>query len=85
MSTIQEIQDALRQLSSEDLATFRQWYAEFDVALWDRQLEMDVALLLQAGFPKTAELVHRLVEGVELVDTLAPESLARKMFHLRRP
>jgi hypothetical protein len=43
MSTVQEIQDAVRQLSSEDLAAFRQWFAQFDAALWDRQLEMDVA------------------------------------------
>jgi len=43
MSTVQEIQAAVRQLSSEDLAAFRHWFAEFDAALWDRQLEMDVA------------------------------------------
>ena len=43
MSTVHEIQDAVRQLSTEDLAAFRQWFAEFDASLWDRQLEADVA------------------------------------------
>ncbi len=43
MSTVQEIQDAVRQLGSEDLAAFRQWFAEFNAALWDQQLEADVA------------------------------------------
>jgi hypothetical protein len=43
MSTIQELEDAIRQLSAEDRAAFRAWFAEFDAAEWDRQLESDVA------------------------------------------
>jgi hypothetical protein len=43
MSTVQEIQDAVRHLSSDELAAFREWFAEFDAGLWDRQLEADVA------------------------------------------
>ena len=43
MSTIQEIEDAIRQLPEDDLAAFRAWFAEFDAAAWDRQFERDVA------------------------------------------
>lgn len=43
MSSIQEIEQAIRQLSSEDLAAFRAWFIEFDASLWDKQLENDVA------------------------------------------
>jgi hypothetical protein len=43
MSTVQDIENAIRQLSPEDLAAFRTWFAEFDTAVWDRQLEADVA------------------------------------------
>lgn len=43
MSNVQEIQDAVSQLSHEDLVRFRMWFAEFDAALWDKQLENDVA------------------------------------------
>ena len=43
MSTVQEIQDAVRHLSTEELAAFRDWFAEFDAILWDRQMEADVA------------------------------------------
>ncbi len=43
MSTIQEIEQAVRRLSPEDLAAFRAWFAEYDAAAWDRQLEQDVA------------------------------------------
>ena len=43
MSSIQEIEHAIRELSPEELATFRAWFAEFDAGVWDRQFEQDVA------------------------------------------
>jgi hypothetical protein len=45
MSSLQEIEDAVEHLSTEELARFRRWFAEFDAAVWDRQFEADV----QAG------------------------------------
>ncbi len=42
MSTISEIESAIRALSPQDLAAFRKWFAEFDAGLWDRQFEDDV-------------------------------------------
>jgi hypothetical protein len=43
MSTIHEIEDAVSNLSSEELSRFREWFFEFDARVWDRQLEADVA------------------------------------------
>jgi hypothetical protein len=43
MSNLQEIEQAVSQLSAEELADFRDWFAEFDAEMWDRQLEEDVA------------------------------------------
>ncbi len=43
MTTVQEIEVAVTQLSPEDLAVFRAWFAEFDATIWDRQFEDDVA------------------------------------------
>ena len=43
MSTIEEIEDAIRQLPEDDLVALRAWFAEFDAAAWDRQFERDVA------------------------------------------
>jgi hypothetical protein len=43
MSTIEEIEDAVRRLSAQELAAFRTWFAEFDAAAWDRQIEQDIA------------------------------------------
>ena len=42
MSTVQEIQEAVSQLASEDLEAFRLWLAEFNAVRWDRQFEADV-------------------------------------------
>ena len=41
MSTVQEIEAAVRQLSREGLGAFRDWFADFDAETWDRQFEAD--------------------------------------------
>jgi hypothetical protein len=43
MSTVPEIEAAIRQLPPDDLAEFRRWFAQFDAERWDRQLDKDVA------------------------------------------
>jgi hypothetical protein len=43
MSTVEEIEDAIRNLSEEQISKLRAWFAEFDARLWDQQLERDVA------------------------------------------
>jgi hypothetical protein len=42
MSNLQEIERSVSQLSAEELAAFRIWFAEFDAEIWDRQFEKDV-------------------------------------------
>jgi hypothetical protein len=43
VSTIDQLKAAVQRLSSEDLAVFRAWFAEFDAQEWDRKLESDAA------------------------------------------
>ena len=43
MTQVHELEAAVTHLSDEDLAAFRQWFAEYDVTVWDRQFEADVA------------------------------------------
>ncbi len=43
MSTIGQLENGVRQLSSEELAAFRAWFAEFDADAWDRQFEADAS------------------------------------------
>jgi hypothetical protein len=42
MSVLQDIEQAVKQLSTEELSAFRAWFAEFDAELWDKQFESDV-------------------------------------------
>jgi len=43
MSTVHEIEQAIRGLEPKDLAALRDWFASFDAEVWDRQMEQDVA------------------------------------------
>ncbi|MDQ3606507.1 MAG: hypothetical protein M3418_10050 [Gemmatimonadota bacterium] len=43
MSTVNEIERAIRSLSRAELSEFRAWFLEFDAEAWDRQFEQDVA------------------------------------------
>lgn len=40
---MQEIEAAVRKLSRDELATFRDWFAEFDADEWDKQMEADAS------------------------------------------
>jgi hypothetical protein len=42
MGRIEDIEQQVQALSSEELTLFRAWFLEFDWAAWDRQLERDV-------------------------------------------
>lgn len=41
MTTVQDIESALKDLPEERLAEFRAWYEAFDAERWDRQFEQD--------------------------------------------
>ena len=36
MSTLEQIENAVRRLSPKDFAAFRAWFAELDADAWDR-------------------------------------------------
>jgi hypothetical protein len=43
MGKVDSIEEQIKGLSAGELAQFRAWFLEFDWALWDEQLERDVA------------------------------------------
>jgi len=43
MTTVETLETAVSQLPPHDLAKFRRWFAEFDAAAWDKQVELDAA------------------------------------------
>jgi hypothetical protein len=42
MGKVELIEQQIASLSSDELATFRRWYAAFDADAWDRQIESDL-------------------------------------------
>ena len=43
MSEVEQIENRIKNLSSEELARLRAWFEEFDALAWDRQIESDSA------------------------------------------
>lgn len=55
MTTVSEITGAVRQLPKRELARFRKWFAEYDAAAWDQQLDRDVVAGRLDKFAREAE------------------------------
>jgi hypothetical protein len=41
MNRVERVEGEVRNLSAEELKAFRDWFARFDAAAWDRQIEAD--------------------------------------------
>lgn len=41
MDIVQKIEAAVTQLSSKQLASFREWFDKFDAEVWDKQFEFN--------------------------------------------
>ena len=41
MTKVEKLEREIRTLSAKELASFRAWFAEFDAAAWDRQIDAD--------------------------------------------
>jgi hypothetical protein len=57
MSRVENIISQIGELSSAELAAFREWFAKFDASAWDRQFEADV----EAG--KFDSLAEQALDG----------------------
>ena len=44
MTKVEQLEHEVRALSSEELASFREWFVAFDAADWDRQFEVDATI-----------------------------------------
>jgi len=43
MTKIEALEREIEKLNREELATFREWFLEYDWKAWDRDLEEDIA------------------------------------------
>ena len=42
MSRVEKIENQIKELSPDELAALRDWFADFDADAWDRQMEADI-------------------------------------------
>lgn len=42
MDNVENIENQVKRLTSEELKVFRDWFVQFDSDAWDRQFESDV-------------------------------------------
>jgi len=59
MTTIEDIKDAVKRLTPEQLIEFREWFTEFDADLWDRQMDRDAASGKLDALTEVALAEHR--------------------------
>jgi hypothetical protein len=59
MPELKVLEEAVAALDPSELAVFRCWFAEFDAAAWDRQLEADLTAGKLDALLKEAEDDYR--------------------------
>ena len=59
MTTVAEITGAVKRLPKKELARFRKWFAKYDAAAWDRQLESDAGVGRLDALVREAQRDHR--------------------------
>ena len=59
MTSVADITGAVKRLPKKDLARFRKWFAEYDAAAWDRQLEVDATAGKLEALVREAQRDHR--------------------------
>jgi len=65
MSKLEALEKRVSGLSAEELAEFRQWFAEFDAAAWNRQIERDVKAGKLDAFADEALRAHAAGKSTE--------------------
>jgi hypothetical protein len=64
--TLDEIKNAIADLSPDDFLRLRTWFADFDAETWDRQIEEDVKAGRLDELAKSAWQEHRVDQTTEL-------------------
>ena len=59
MSRIESLEKEIESLSPDELAAFREWFLEYDAALWDQQIENDARSGRLDGLVAEAEAEFR--------------------------
>ena len=60
MTKVEKLESEIRSLSAKELTNFREWFAAFDAAEWDRQIDEDAKAGKLDAIADAAIADHRL-------------------------
>jgi hypothetical protein len=63
---VEALEKEIRDLSRDELASFRKWFEKFDAAEWDRQIENDIEAGKLDKLVAKALAAHKRGESREL-------------------
>jgi hypothetical protein len=66
MARVEDVEQQVRGFSREELARFREWFAQFDAEAWDRQLETDLRAGKLDALAERALRAHAAGQSTEL-------------------
>ena len=66
MNRVQAIEQEIQALSPRELADLREWFAHYDAAAWDRQIERDLAAGRLESLASRAQADHAAGTSREL-------------------
>lgn len=75
MNTLNEIKQAVRQLSPEELVAFRAWLTEFDSATWDQKLK---EAMTRPDLVQTLKILQEIADRINVLEQKALTELLEK-------
>ena len=66
MTIIEQLEQTVKKLNRVDLATFREWFCEYDADVWDSQIEEDVRAGKHDRLADEAQTAHKAGQTKEL-------------------
>ncbi len=76
MSTVQDIESAIRRLSHDDLSELRAWFSQFDADAWDQQIDEDARSGKLDAFYRSLQHENEGQPDVPLNEVLDQEKLS---------
>ncbi len=66
MTKVKALEKELERLTKVELRALREWFAEFDARVWNRQIEKDIAAGKLDAFAEKAVETHKRGQSSEL-------------------
>ena len=66
MTKVEKLENEVRQLNLDELATFRDWFRRYDSDEWDKEIERDVSAGRLDKLAEEAVAAHKAGRTIEI-------------------